>query len=153
MMELLKRFEESNVEEEDLDGDGDDDEDGLAQRLKVVDLGMLIGWNHSTSTDTPLVDSVSPDELWSVLPEEQRARFLRTVEDPSSDLAKQLLADGGFLHRNYTPWWGREEPTTERPAVMNIPHAVVEKMPNDGPSLLYNVCAVWCDSLSLSMCM
>ena len=38
MMELLKRFEESNSEEADLD-DEDEEEGALAQRLGEVDLG------------------------------------------------------------------------------------------------------------------
>ena len=38
MMELLKRFEESNTEEADS-GDEEDEGDGLAQRLKGIDLG------------------------------------------------------------------------------------------------------------------
>jgi hypothetical protein len=150
MMELLKRFEESSAEEADLD-DGGDGEDGLAQRLKGIDLGISTGWSHPASADLPLLDSVPPDELWNLLPEEQRAKFLRTVENPSSDLAKQLLADGGFLHKNYTPWWkSREDSTVECPPVMSIPQTVVEKMPNDGPPLLYNICAVWCGPLNLS---
>lgn len=40
MMELLKRFEESNAEEGDL-GDEDGDGDALAKRLEGIDLGML----------------------------------------------------------------------------------------------------------------
>jgi len=38
MMELLKRFEESNAEEADSD-DEEGEEDALAQRLKGIDLG------------------------------------------------------------------------------------------------------------------
>ena len=37
-MELLKRFEESNVEEVDSDSEGEE-EDALARRLKGADLG------------------------------------------------------------------------------------------------------------------
>jgi hypothetical protein len=39
MMELLKRFEESDAEEKELE-DEDEDGDALAQGLKGVDLGM-----------------------------------------------------------------------------------------------------------------
>ena len=43
MMELLKRFEESDAEEADLEA-GDEDGDALAQRLEGIDLGMpLLG--------------------------------------------------------------------------------------------------------------
>ncbi|KAF9646230.1 hypothetical protein BDM02DRAFT_3100173 [Thelephora ganbajun] len=124
MMELLQRFEESSAEEVDLD-DEDEEENALAQRLKGVDL-----------------DSVSPDDLWDLLPEGQRAKFLKTVEDPSSNLTKQLLADGGLLHKQFTPWWkSHEDPSVKCPTMMSIPRALVERMPNDGPSLLYNICA------------
>lgn len=91
-----------------------------------------------------MLDFVPPDELWDLLPEEQRAKFLKMIEDPSSDLTEQLLADGGFLHKKITPWWrSREDQTVKRPAMISIPHAMVERMPSDGPSLLYNICAVW----------
>ena len=144
-MELLKRFEESDVEEADLE-DEDDDEDTLAQRLKGIDLGMSLlesVLRLISLIDVPMLDSVSPDELWNLLPEEQRAKFLK-VMDPTSDLAEQLLADGGFLHKKITPWWrSREDQTVKCPAMMNIPHVMVERMPKDGPSLLYNICAVW----------
>ena len=92
----------------------------------------------------PLVlDSVSPDELWNLLPEEQQAKFLKMMGQ-TSDLTEQLLADGGFLHKQFTPWWrSREDQTDKCPAMMSIPHAMVERMPKDGPSLLYNIGAVW----------
>jgi len=146
MMELLKRFEELNTEEADP-GDEDEEEDVLVQRLKGVDLGTPLLESHprpAYPTDVPALDSMSPDDLWNLLPEEQRAKFLKTMGDPSSDLTKQLLADGGSLHKQVTPWWrSREDPTVKRPAIMSIPHAMVERMPNDGPPLLYNICAVW----------
>jgi len=88
---------------------------------------------------------VSPDDLWNLLPEEQRNKFLKAMGDPSSDLAKQLLADGGLLHAQFTPWWrNHEDMTVECPTVMSIPRAMVENMSSDGPPLLYNICAVWC---------
>ena len=145
MMELLKRFEESNAVEADLD-DEDEEEDALAQRLREVDLGTLRMEPHpgSTSLTGSMLDSVSPDDLWDLLPEEQRAKFIRTVENPSSDLAKQLLAEGGLLHKQFMPWWRNlEDPTAKCPAMMSIPRTMVERMPSDGPSLLYNICSVW----------
>ena len=143
MMELLKRFEESNAEEADSDSEGEE-EDALARRLKGVDLGTPRLGSHLHPTDAPVQDSVSPEDLWNLLPEEQRFKFLKTMEDSSSDLTRQLLADGGLLHKQFTPWWrDREDPAVKRPVMMSIPRAMVERMPNDGPSLLYNICAVW----------
>jgi hypothetical protein len=55
MMELLKRFEESSVEEADLD-DEDEEEDALAQRLRGVDLGAPRPGLHphpTSPTDVP----------------------------------------------------------------------------------------------------
>ena len=145
-MELLKRFEESDAEEADLEAGGEDG-DALARRLEGIDLGMPLLESLpclTSPTDFPVLDSVPPDELWDLLPEEQRAKFLKMMEDPSSDLTEQLLADGGFLHKKITPWWrSREDQTVKRPAMISIPHAMVERMPSDGPSLLYNICAVW----------
>ena len=87
---------------------------------------------------------MSPDDLWNLLPEEQRVKFLKTMGDPSSNLTKQLLADGGLLHTQFTPWWrSREDPTVKYPAMMSIPYAMVKGMSNGGPSLVYNICAVW----------
>ena len=95
-------------------------------------------------TDVLVVESVSPDELWNLLPEEQRTKFLKVMEDPSSDLTKQLLADGGLLHKQFIPWWrDREDTAVKLPVMMDIPRAIVERVPNDGPPLLYNICAVW----------
>ena len=140
-MELLKRFEESN-EEADLDEE-DEEEDALAQRLREVDLGTPRPGSHLHRTDVPVADSVSPEDLWDLLPEEQRIKFLKTMEDPSSDLTKQLLADGG-LREQFAPWWrSREDPIAKCPAMISIPRTMVEGMPNDGPPLLYNICAVW----------
>jgi len=143
-MELLKRFEESNTEEADSDDEGEE-EDILIQRLKGVDLGASgITSPPNFPTDVLAIESVSPDDLWNLLPEEQRTKFLKTMEDPSSDLTKQLLADGGLLHHQFTPWWrDREDMTVKCPTVMSIPHAMVERMPGGGPPLLYNICAVW----------
>jgi len=79
-----------------------------------------------------------------LLPEEQRTKFLKAMEDPSGDLTKQLLADGGLLHVQFTPWWRAQEDTAVKtPAMISIPSAMVERMPNDGLPLLYNICAVW----------
>jgi len=152
-MELLKRFEESNAEEADL-GDEDEEDDPLVQRLKGVDLGTPRLESHplpSSPTDVSTLDSVSPEDLWNLLPDEERAKFLKTMEDPSSDLREQLLADGGLLHKQFKPWWrNREDPTVKCPTMMSIPRSLVGRMPSDGPALLYNICAVWWGPLHLS---
>lgn len=142
-MELLARFEESNVGEEDLD-DESEEEDALAQRLEGVDLGMTHVLTQLFQLRFLDLDSVSPDDLWDLLPEEQRTKFIKTMEDPSSELTKKLLADGGFFHKQTTPWWkSHEDASVKRPVMMKIPRAMVEGVQKDGPPLHYNISAVW----------
>lgn len=88
---------------------------------------------------------MSPDDLWDLLPEDQRVRFIKTMEDPSSELTKQLLADGGLLHKQFAPWWKSDEGrSVKRPSMMEIPRALVEGVSESGgPPLHYNICAVW----------
>lgn len=69
---------------------------------------------------------------------------MKLMKDPSSEVVKQLLADSGSLDEQFTPWWrGGEDPRVKRPTVMVIPCAMVEGPLKDGPSLVYNICAVW----------
>ena len=75
------------------------------------------------------------------MPEEKREIFIKMMGDPLSELTQQLLADNG---KQFTPWWkGGEDHPVKRPSAMNIPGGMVERMPTEGPSLLYNICAVW----------
>ncbi|KAJ7698182.1 hypothetical protein B0H14DRAFT_3529056 [Mycena olivaceomarginata] len=75
MLGLLQRFEEeSAAQTEELEAEDENEED-LAHRLQNVDL-----------------ESTSPDQLWTLLSPAERERFLKVMEDPSSDLALQLLA-------------------------------------------------------------
>ncbi|KAH8997186.1 hypothetical protein EDB86DRAFT_2916142 [Lactarius hatsudake] len=76
MLELLKRFEQdspddpfSHPEESD-----DDEEDDLERRLAGIDL-----------------ESASADNIWAALTPEERSRFTRAVQDPTSELTKTLL--------------------------------------------------------------
>lgn len=142
MMDLLKQFE-SNTGEENLD-DEDEEEDALVQRLKGIDLGMAAHSHTIFLTVVPGLDSVSPDDLWDLLPDDQRVKFIKTMENPSSELTKQLLAEGGLLHEQFTPWWKNDgDPSAKRPAMMKIPRMMVEGAQKDGPPLYYNICAVW----------
>jgi hypothetical protein len=105
-------------------------------------------WIHiltnSLSNEVPGLDSLSPDDLWDLLSEEQRSKFIKTMGDPSSELTQQLLADGGLLHRQFNPWWkSHEDPSVERPTMMEIPCTMVEGTPKDDLPLHYNICAVW----------
>ncbi|TFK51937.1 hypothetical protein OE88DRAFT_1734950 [Heliocybe sulcata] len=154
MMDLLKRFEEDSLDD---DGDimkvlGDDgqeeDENDLAGRLGKVDL-----------------DSVPPEELWSMLTPEEREKFIKAVDDPNSDLAQQLFASEELENVRIDPWWedpdasvAQEEEQVTTSATANsrlrkrygkkpemsicVPTSMVKPIPASSPSLLYNACAL-----------
>lgn len=66
MMELLKRFEESDTEEADL-GDEDEEEDSLVQKLKGVDLGTPPLEPLPHPTDVPVRFHVARRPVESVI--------------------------------------------------------------------------------------
>ncbi|KIM44574.1 hypothetical protein M413DRAFT_442543 [Hebeloma cylindrosporum] len=90
-MEVLKKFEEQSVDPLSLT-DADDDDEGnpsdLANRLEAVDL-----------------DSVSSDVLWSMLTPEERSKFTKLFNDPTSELAQQLLSSERLETEIQEPWW------------------------------------------------
>ncbi|KAI0630666.1 hypothetical protein C8Q77DRAFT_219757 [Trametes polyzona] len=145
MLELLKRFEEDALDDSPLLGDSDnddeDDADDLEHRLQNIDL-----------------DSASYEELWAALTPAERDKFMRALNDPDSDLAKQLLASEELERERVEPWWtAPTEPDSKhvsteatrshgsRPPIMQIPPPLVEQSANNalsGPLLLYNISAV-----------
>ncbi|KIJ59233.1 hypothetical protein HYDPIDRAFT_101098 [Hydnomerulius pinastri MD-312] len=139
MLELLKRMEERNAEEDEamLMGSDEEDEegDGLARRLAGMD-----------------ISSASADELLRLLTKEERDKFFMALKDPSSELAQQLLASTELDRTRQAPWW--EVPSVDKdssgpvevryghkPELMDVPKSLVKPNPN-GPTLLYNICAV-----------
>ncbi|RDX50264.1 hypothetical protein OH76DRAFT_1555794 [Lentinus brumalis] len=150
MMDLLKRFEEDALDDSSLLGDSDneDDDEGddLQRRLQNVDL-----------------DSASYDELWNALTPAERDKFLRALQDPDSELAKQLLASEVLEREQVEPWWeAQPELTSEdsdststpqasprrhgtKPSIMPLPDPLIKRSSEastTGPLLLYNICAV-----------
>ena len=107
------------------------------------------------------LENISHDQLWSILKPEERERFMKALNDPSSELAQQLLASDELEKQRIEPWW--EDNATEldeqsssgssnlvqrkygtRPGLISIPEAVVSasaKSLDQGPSLLYNIIA------------
>ncbi|THH10946.1 hypothetical protein EW146_g8212 [Bondarzewia mesenterica] len=75
MMNLLRRFEENSLDEPFAEEEAEADEEDLQRRLAGMDL-----------------DTISHDQLWSILTPSERDRFVKTMQDPSSELAQQLLA-------------------------------------------------------------
>ncbi|KAF4570952.1 hypothetical protein EYR36_001779 [Pleurotus pulmonarius] len=139
MIELLKNFEEDSLKQDEVDdgeeSDDDDETNELSKRLRGVDL-----------------DSTLPDDLWTLLTPTQQQKFLRAIQDPSSELAQQLLASEQIEKDTVSPWWttdGREHLDRENdqiecgkePRAMQIPTHMVKPV-EGGPSLIYNIVAV-----------
>ncbi|EIN09663.1 hypothetical protein PUNSTDRAFT_143152 [Punctularia strigosozonata HHB-11173 SS5] len=148
MMELLKRFEEDSQQDDDLTLDLDDeDENSLAARLGHLD-----------------IESASPDALWDALDDDQRAKFMKLLGNPSSEMAQQLLASPALQDTWLAPWW--EDPSYNghmqngavdlhdarrgqrygaSPEMMSFPSKMVKSLStaaHRGPFLLYNLVAV-----------
>lgn len=88
-------------------------------------------------------------ELWTLLPSSHRAKFLKALEDPTSELAQQLLASEELEKYRKDPWWDTSSASLSvnadditKPGMMHIPKALV-KPSLTGPPLVYNVCAIW----------
>ncbi|KAJ7135483.1 hypothetical protein C8R43DRAFT_929429, partial [Mycena crocata] len=137
MLELLKRFEEDSAAQGELTGEDEDevDESDLSRRLQSVDL-----------------ESTTSDHLWGLLTSVEREKFLKAMEDPSSDLALQLLASKDLEVEKQEPWWTHSAvsqnlpgPSTKRhgspPDPILIPSSLISPT-RSGPSLIYNICAV-----------
>ncbi|CAE7223370.1 unnamed protein product [Rhizoctonia solani] len=90
MLDLLKRFEEESVEEEDSD-----DEDGLASRLEGINL-----------------DQVDHDTLWGLLSEEEKQKFTKILMDPASEDSQKLLNTSRLL-KGEDPWWTLSDPSPD----------------------------------------
>lgn len=108
-------------------------------------------------------DSASYDELWDALTPAEREKFLRAVNDPESELAKQLLASEELEREQIEPWWEAvadveadahiNPPATpsprkhgSKPPIMHIPEPLVKQSARavaSGTVLLYNICALW----------
>ncbi|TDL23986.1 hypothetical protein BD410DRAFT_131242 [Rickenella mellea] len=139
MMELLKRFEEDSLEDDELLNDENDDEDhvtNLAQRLGNIDL-----------------ESASSDEIWSMLNPSERELFLQAVKDPTSGVTQDLLYSDEMQKHIVEPWWIAPSIDSnagsqmhlkrfgERPQIMDIPSSLVKPL-KDGPPLMYNISVV-----------
>jgi len=124
MMEVLKRFEETALEDEEEEGDDDE----LSRQLRDVD-----------------IDAISTEDLWELLSPEQRQKFLKALQVPSSELAQQLLASEKLQQDIREPWWDDKNIDGVgylRPTMMSIPARMLQAPPGNGSSLLYNICGI-----------
>ncbi|KAI0033905.1 hypothetical protein K488DRAFT_46671 [Vararia minispora EC-137] len=132
MMEMLKRFEEQNIEED--GGDDEDEDDGLDKRLEGLD-----------------IENVSYEQLWGILSPDERNQFLSAVQDPSSDLAQQLLATSSELE-SMSPWWEcQSESDNPLPSLEITPSTLKKsKRPGRRPDLMSHPLILASDRISPS---
>jgi hypothetical protein len=95
----------------------------------------------------------------------ERSKFMKAFDDPTSELAQQLLSSELLDKDIEEPWWEIQnvivaedeqqdgdsrqniDPRTgrrygDRPPFMNIPASMVKAFPVGHP-LVYNMCAIW----------
>lgn len=89
----------------------------------------------------------------------ERSKFIKVFDDPTSELAQQLLSSEQLEKEIQEPWW--EAPNTdedggedavqnlrpgrqygERPTFMDIPGLMVKPFALEHP-FIYNICAIW----------
>lgn len=151
-MELLRKFEDENINDEDFLIGKDVDESGLASRFAGIDIGTVI-WHFEAvviGLSCTLLDSASSDAIWSMLTPEERNKFTKALEDPSSQLAQELLTSERLEQGIKQPWW--EAPVLNedglrrfgsKPEMLEIPPSMIQPIPVGHP-LIYNICALWC---------
>ncbi|KAF8813470.1 hypothetical protein BYT27DRAFT_7084750 [Phlegmacium glaucopus] len=142
MMDLLKKFEEESVADQTLlveDDDGHEDPSELVRRFGAVNL-----------------DSTTPDALWAMLTSPERSKFITALNNPSGELAQQLLASNVLEKEIQKPWWeahssGKNDSQIKgdlsssrhdaTPRMMEVPLSMINPIPT-GHTLVYNICAV-----------
>ena len=107
-------------------------------------------------------DSVPPSQLWELLTPEERASFLKTIENPSSASLQALLRSEVLEKEIQQPWWETPKDTPavpaevlenesallqdlqKKPDLISLPDQLLRRQPgpDTGPPLLYNICAV-----------
>lgn len=93
-------------------------------------------------------ESTSPEVLWSLLNPEERNKFLKAFQNPTSDLAQKLLSSDILGAKVQQPWWMynviAEEASElpKMPHIMPIPPSLVRSRPTNQP-LVFNVVAIW----------
>lgn len=157
MVELLKRLEQQSQEDDqnllEIDDVDEDAAADLAQRLGAMDISRLQQCPQCAFLIMTHLDSMSPDDLWSILTLEERKKFMKALDNPSSELAQQMLASETLDSERLKPWWeapslndGTQALPTKRygikPEAMPIPSAIPKLLVTGSP-LLYNICAIW----------
>ena len=87
----------------------------------------------------------------------ERSKFITALNDPTGELAQQLLASESLEKEIQSPWWEIPRPSEDdrqtrhdaKPRMMKVPMSMIN--PNrTGHPLVYNICAIlYMDSFSL----
>ena len=94
--------------------------------------------------------------MWEMLTPAERRKFVKALENPSSELAQTLLASKQLEVEIEQPWWingvedfDREHLSQEakeierRPTPIRVPQSMVKPVPPGHP-LVFNLLAIWC---------
>jgi hypothetical protein len=86
-----------------------------------------------------------------MLTPKERENFLQAVNDPSSEVAQQLLSSDELRKNLREPWWKvsnlPNDPTLPRnqveaePTMIDIPNSMLKPIPNR-PLLVYNIVSI-----------
>ncbi|CAK9782884.1 hypothetical protein CC85DRAFT_240382 [Cutaneotrichosporon oleaginosum] len=158
MLDMLRRFEESAAEGEDVLASlevEDEDEDDLVAALEGVDLGEL-------SVRCADADTVDSNELLRRLPQAHRNAFLEALRHPEGAAARALLesaveagevegkgGEEGDEERqapSVLPWWeagpGVDQCAAEPPEIPSDVVGIISPLPGVGTKLVYNIVAL-----------
>jgi hypothetical protein len=165
MMEMLRRFEEraaagdnvfAEVEEEE-----EEEEDELVAALGGVSLGKSIPLIPRSLTG---VDEIDSNQLFHLLPQAYRDKFLSVLRNPESEDAKELLqaaiqedaGNGGMAENpppvpDVLPWWEAPDipdeevgPYADPPGMLDDGVVAGIKPPEGvGLKLAFNAVALW----------
>ena len=99
------------------------------------------------------IDSTTPDALWAMLTSAERSKFITALNNPTGELAQQLLASESLEKEFQSPWWesrkedrqNREDLSPprhdDRPRMMKVPVSMINPNPIGHP-LVYNICGI-----------
>ena len=149
-LDLLRKFEEESVNNLSLDASDSDDDDraDVVQRFAGLDIGIIFDiLFYEMGLICVPIDSLSSETIWLMLNPEERKKFTKAMENPSSQLAQELLASEQLEKDIDEPWWqisdspSPHDRTTSKPTMLQLPSSMMRSTPSH--SLLYNTCAIW----------
>jgi hypothetical protein len=106
------------------------------------------------------VDTTTSDALWAMLTSAERSKFITVFNNPTGELAQQLLASESIEKEIQDPWWEalRSKSIKEdfslprhmvKPRLMEVPLSMINPNPRGHP-LVYNICGIlYMDSFPL----